>query len=55
MKLAKTLIKYFVDIVPQLGIKPVVVSINSDLETGNLSSIIKKYKSHSNIIAIEKV
>ena len=46
--------EYFVDTVPSLGIKPVVSSTNNDLETGNLSAIIKKYKSHSSIIAIEK-
>ena len=45
---------YFVDIVPKLGIKPVVSSRNNELETGDLSAIIKKYKNHSSIIAIEK-
>ena len=54
MELAKIFKKYFVDIVPKLGIKPVVSSTNNDLETGNLSAIIKKYKNHSSITAIEK-
>ena len=54
IELAKIFNKYFVDIVPKLGIKPVVSSRNNDLETGNLSAIIKKYKNHSSIIAIEK-
>ena len=54
IELAKIFNKYFVDIVPRLGIKPVVSSPNNDLETGNLSAIIKKYKNHSSIIAIEK-
>ena len=40
--------------VPKLGIKPVVSARNNDLEIGNLSAIIKKYKHHSSIIAIEK-
>ena len=53
-ELAKIFNKYFVDIVPKLGIKPVVSSPNNDLETENLSAIIKKYKNHSSIIAIEK-
>ena len=42
IELAKIFNKYFVDIVPKLGIKPVVSSPNNDLETGNLSAIIKK-------------
>ena len=42
------------NIVPKLGIKPAVSSRNNDLETGNLSAIIKKYRNHSSIIAIEK-
>ena len=54
IELAKIFNKYFVDIVPKLGIKPVVSSRNNDLETGNLSAIIKKYKNHSSIIATEK-
>ena len=54
IELAKIFNKYFIDIVPKLGIKPVVSSRNNDLETGNLSAIIKKYKNHSSIIAIEK-
>ena len=54
IELAKTFSKYFVDNVPKLGIKPVVSSTNYDLETGNLSPIIKKYKNHSSINAIEK-
>ena len=54
IEFAKIFNKYFVDIVPKLGIKPIVSSPNNDLETGNLSAIIKKYKNHSSIIAIEK-
>ena len=54
IELAKIFSKYFDDIVSKLGIKPVVSSRNNDLETGNLSAIIKKYKNHSSIIAIEK-
>ena len=54
IELAKIFNKYSVDIVPKLGIKLVVFSPNNDLDTGNLSAIIKKYKSHSSIIAIEK-
>ena len=54
IELEKIFNKYFVHIVPKLGIKPVVFSPNNDLETGNLSAIIKKYKNHSSIIAIEK-
>ena len=54
IELAKIFNKYFVDIVPKLGIKPVVSSRNNDLETGNLFAIIKKYKNHSSLIAIEK-
>ena len=54
IELPKTLNKYFVDIVPKLGIKPVVSSTNYNLVTGNLSAIIKNYKTHSSIIAIEK-
>ena len=54
IELAKIFNKYFVDIVPKLGIKPVVSSRKNDLETWNLSAIIKKYKIHSSIIAIEK-
>ena len=54
MELAKIFNKYSVDIVPKLGIKPVVSSTNNDLETGNLSAITKKYKNHSSITAIEK-
>ena len=54
IELAKIFNKYFVDIVPRLGIKPVVSSPRNDLETGNLSAIIKKYKNHSSIIAIER-
>ena len=54
IELAKIFNKYFVDIVPKLGIKPIVSIRNNDLETGNLSTIIKKYKNHSSIIAIEK-
>ena len=42
IELAKIFNKYFVDIVPKLGIKPVVSSRNNDLEKGNLSAIIKK-------------
>ena len=53
---AKIFNKYFVDIVPKLGIKPVVYSRNNDLETetGNLFAIIKKYKNHFSMIAVEK-
>ena len=51
---AKIFNKYFVDIVPKLGIKPIVSIRNNDLENGNLSTIIKKYKNHPSIIAIEK-
>ena len=54
IKWTNTFNEYFVDTVPSLGIKPVVSSTNNDLETGNLSAIIKKYRSHSSIIAIEK-
>ena len=54
IELAKTFNKYFVDIVPKLGIKLVTSSPNSDLEARNLSAIIKKYKNHSSINAIEK-
>ena len=54
IELAKIFDKYFVDIVPKLSIKPIVSIRNNDLETGNLSTIIKKYKNHSSIIAIEK-
>ena len=36
--------KYFFDIVPKLDLKPIVSSRNNDLETGNLSTIIKKYE-----------
>ena len=54
IELAKIFNKYFVEIVPKLGMKPVVSSPNNDLETGNLSAIIKNYKNHSSIIAIEK-
>ena len=54
IELAKIFNKYFADIVFKLGIKPFVSIRNSDLETGNLSTIIKKYKNHSSIIAIEK-
>ena len=54
IELAKIFNKYFIDIVPKLGVKPVVCSRNNDFETGNLSAIIKKYKNHSSIIAIEK-
>ena len=53
-ELAKTFNKYFVDITPNLVIKPVVSSTTYDLVTGNLSAMIKKYKNHSSIIAIEK-
>ena len=42
IELAKIFNKYFVDIVPKLGIKPVFSSRNNDLETGNLSAIMKK-------------
>ena len=44
IELTKTFNKYFVDIVPKLGMKTVVSSTNYDLETGNLSAIIKKYE-----------
>ena len=54
IELAKTFNKYFVDIVPKLGIRLVVSSTNYDLEIGNLSAIIKKYKNYSSIITIEK-
>ena len=54
IELAKIFNKYFVDIILKLGVKPVVSSPNHDLETGNLSAIIKKYKDHSSIITIEK-
>ena len=54
IELAKIFNKHFVDIVPKLGIKPIVSIRNNDLETGNLSTIIKKYKNHPSIIAIEK-
>ena len=54
IELAKIFNNYFVDIVPKLGIKPIVSSRNNDLETGNLSTIIKKYKNHFSITAIEK-
>ena len=53
-ELAKIFNNYFVNIFPKLGIKPAVSRRNNDLETGNLSAIIKKYKNHSSIIAIEK-
>ena len=42
IELAKIFNKYFVDVVPKLGIKPVVSSRNNDLETGNLPAIMKK-------------
>ena len=42
IELAKTFNKYFVDIVPKLGIKPIDSIRNKGLETGNLSTIIKK-------------
>ena len=51
IELAKTFNKYFVDKVPKLGVKP-VVSIQTT--TGNLAGVIKKDKSHSSMIAIEK-
>ena len=54
IELIKTFNKYFVDIVPKLGIKQFVSSTNYDLETENLSAITKKYENHSSIIAIEK-
>ena len=54
IELAKTFNKYVVDIVPKLGIKLVTSSPNNDLDTRNLSTIIKKYKNHSSINAIEK-
>ena len=56
IELAKIFNKYFVDIVPKLGVKPVIYSRNNNLETetGNLFAIIKKYKNHFSIIAIEK-
>ena len=54
IELAKTFNKYFVDIVSKLGIKPIDSIRNKDLETGNLSTIIKKYKNYSSIIALEK-
>ena len=54
IELAKTFNKYFVDIVPKLVIRLVVSSTNYDLEIGNLSAIIKKYKNYSSIITIEK-
>ena len=54
IELAKIFNKYFVDIVPKLCVKLVVCSRNNDFETGNLSAIIKKYKNHSSINAIEK-
>ena len=54
IELAKTFNKYFVNIVPKLGTKPVVSNTNYDLDTGNLSAIIKRYKNHSSIIATEK-
>ena len=38
------------NIVPKLGIKPAVSSRNNDLETGNLSAIIKKYRNRSSNI-----
>ena len=41
IELAKIFNKYFVDIVPKLGIKPI-------------STIIKKYKNHPSIIAYER-
>ena len=47
-------IKYFVDIVPKLGIKPIVYIRNNDLQTGNLPTIIKKYKNHPSIIAYKR-
>ena len=53
-ELAKIFNNYFVNIFPKLGIKPAVSRRKNDLETGNLSAIIKKYKNHSSIIAIEK-
>ena len=52
IELAKTFNKYFVDIVPKLGIKTIDFIRNKDVETGNLSTIIKKYKNHSSIIAL---
>ena len=54
IELAKTFNKYFVDIVPKLGIKTIDFIRNKDVETGNLSTIIKKYKNYSSIIALEK-
>ena len=54
IEVAKIFNKYFVDLVPKLGIKPIVSIRNNDLETGNLSTIIKKYKNHSSVIAIKK-
>ena len=42
IELAKIFNKHFVDIVHKLGIKPTVSIRNNDLETGNLSTIIKK-------------
>ena len=54
IELIKTFNKYFVDIVPKLGIKQFVSSTNYDLETENLFAIMKKYENHSSIIAIEK-
>ena len=44
IKSAKVFNKYFFDIVPKLDIKPIVSSRNNDLETGNLSTFIKKYE-----------
>ena len=38
------------NIIPKLGIKPAVSSRNNDLETGNLSAIIKKYRNRSSNI-----
>ena len=55
IELAKIFNKYFVDIVPKLSIKPIVSSRNNDLETGNLSTIIKKYKNLSSIMLLKSI
>ena len=54
IELATIFNKYFVDVVPKLGIKPVICSRNNGLETGNLSAVNKKYKNYPSIITIKK-
>ena len=54
IELATIFNKYLVDVVPKLGIKPVVCSRNNGLETGNLSAINKKNKNYPSVITIKK-